>query len=163
MPSRSSRLASVGALAVVVGRHGRGVPAVDFAEYDQYTADVRAGSRPRAGRGKGVRSVLHSAFTTALARYCIDEDRPHPGFIVLDSPVVTYREPVGDDVDITGYVVEHFYRHMATFPGQAIIIENGDPPTDVLSSVTSYRFTGSEDGRPGFFPDTTTRTPDAVR
>ncbi|MEU3290376.1 hypothetical protein [Streptomyces longwoodensis] len=136
------------------------VPAVDFAEYDQYTADVRAGSRPREGRGKGVRSVLHSAFTTALARYCIDRGRPHPGFIVLDSPVVTYREPVGDDVDITGNVVEHFYRHMATFPGQAIIIENGDPPIDILTAATSYRFTGSEDGRPGFFP--TTRAPESI-
>ncbi|MGK7235870.1 hypothetical protein [Streptomyces hygroscopicus] len=131
------------------------VPAVDFAEYDQYAADIRAGSRPRAGRGKGVRSVLHSAFTTALARYCIDRNHPHPGFIVLDSPVVTYREPVGEDVDITGHVVDHFYRHLAAFPGQAIIIENGDPPADVLSTVTSYRFTGSEEGRSGFFPTVT--------
>ncbi|MGP3946522.1 hypothetical protein [Streptomyces sp. 6N106] len=128
------------------------VPAVDFAEYDQYAADIRAGSRSRAGRGKGVRSVLHSAFTTALARYCIEHDLPHLGFIVLDSPVVTYREPVGEDVDITGHVVDHFYRHMAAFPGQAIIIENGDPPADVLSRAASYRFTGSEEGRPGFFP-----------
>ncbi|MFF3731096.1 hypothetical protein ACFYXM_12430 [Streptomyces sp. NPDC002476] len=134
------------------------VPAVDFAEYDQYTADIRAGSRPRAGRGKGVRSVLHSAFTTALARYCIERNRPHPGFVVLDSPVVTYREPVGEDVDITGHVVDHFYRDMATFPGQAIIIENGDPPADVLSSAASFRFTGSADGRRGFFPVATPKS-----
>ena len=128
------------------------VPAVDFAEYDQYNAEVRAGSRPRAGRGKGVRSVLHSAFTTALARFCIERDLPHLGFVVLDSPVVTYREPVGDDVDITEHVVDHFYRDMLTFPGQAVIIENGDPPPDVLDVAASYCFTGPGGDRPGFFP-----------
>ncbi|MFE3206071.1 hypothetical protein [Embleya sp. NPDC059237] len=51
--------------------------------------DVRAEGRPRAVRGKGVRSVLHSAFTTALARYGLANARPHPGFVVLDSPVAT--------------------------------------------------------------------------
>ncbi|GAA3195000.1 MULTISPECIES: hypothetical protein [Streptomyces] len=139
------------------------VPAVDFAEYDQYTVDIRAGSRPRAGRGKGVRSVLHSAFTTALARYCHDHELTHPGFVVLDSPVVTYREPVGEDVDITGQVVDHFYRDMATFPGQAVVIENGDPPDDVLSHVTAYRFTGSTEGRRGFFPTSVACSPKAPR
>ncbi|MFE6097916.1 hypothetical protein [Streptomyces nigra] len=128
------------------------VPAVEFAEYDQYAPEVRAGSRPRAGRGKGVRSVLHSAFTTSLARFSIDNDLPHPGFVVLDSPVVTYREPVGEDVDITSNVVDHFYRDMLSFPGQAVIIENGDPPTDVLSFASAYRFTGPGGDRPGFFP-----------
>ncbi|MDY0812273.1 hypothetical protein [Kitasatospora purpeofusca] len=128
------------------------VPSVEFAEYDQYGMDVRAGSRPRSGRGQGVRSVLHSAFTTALARYCLGGDLPHPGFVVLDSPVVTYREPVGEDVDITSNVVDHFYQDMLTFPGQAVVIENGDPPSSVLSSATTYRFTGPGGGRPGFFP-----------
>ncbi|MGW0767762.1 hypothetical protein [Streptomyces sp. NPDC002676] len=133
------------------------VPSVEFAEYDQYAMDVRAGGRPRASRGKGVRSVLHSAFTTALAQFCLGNDRPHPGFIVLDSPVVTYRDPiaddpVGEDVDLTSHVVDHFYRDMLDFPGQAVIIENGDPPIDVLSEARSYRFTGTGPGRHGFFP-----------
>lgn len=136
------------------------VPSVEFAEYDQYAMDIRAGNRRRAGRGKGVRSVLHSAFTTALARYCLDSSRPHLGFVVLDSPVVTYRdpisepnsEPVGEDVDLTSNVVDHFYRDMLDFPGQAIIIENGDPPVDVISQARIYRFAGAGSGRPGFFP-----------
>lgn len=135
------------------------VPAVEFAEYDQYTMDIRAGGRHRANRGKGVRSVLHSAFTTALARYCLDNSRPHLGFVVLDSPVVTYRdpisEPVGEDVDLTSNVVEHFYRDMLNFPGQAVILENGDPPVDVISRARIYRFAGTRSRRPGFFPTRT--------
>lgn len=128
------------------------VPAVEFAEYDQYAAEVRAGRRTRAGRGKGVRSVLYSAFTTALARYCLENSRPHLGFVVLDSPVVTYREPLGEDVTITSNVVDYFYRNMLDFPGQAVIIENGDPPADVLAQAHTYHFTAGDSGRAGFFP-----------
>ncbi|MFJ9987414.1 hypothetical protein ACIQUD_25945 [Streptomyces globisporus] len=135
------------------------IPAVDNSGYDQYNAEIRAGGRPRAGRGKGVRSVLHSAFTTSLARFCIERDLPHLGFVVLDSPVVTYRQPVKNtpqdpdlpDVRITSTVVDRFYEDMLAFPGQAVIIENGDPPLGVLSEATTYNFTAA-DGRPGFLP-----------
>ncbi|MFI0487198.1 hypothetical protein [Actinomadura sp. 9N215] len=132
------------------------VPSVEFAEYDQYEMDVRAGGRLRSERGKGVRSVLHSAFTTALAKYCSENSRPRLGFIVLDSPVVTYRDPIGgpigDDVDMTTNVVDHFYRDMLDYPGQVVIIENGDPPVDVDSQARTYCFVGSAGGRSGFFP-----------
>lgn len=135
------------------------IPAVGNSGYDQYNAEIRAGGRPRAGRGKGVRSVLHSAFTTSLARFCLERDLPHLGFVVLDSPVVTYRQPVKNtpqdpdlpDVRITSTVVDRFYEDMLAFPGQAVIIENGDPPLGVLSEATTYSFTAA-DGRPGFLP-----------
>ncbi|WP_433916918.1 hypothetical protein [Streptomyces sp. NBC_01744] len=131
------------------------VPAVEHAEYDQYHAEIRAGSRPRAGRGKGVRSVLHSAFTTALARFCMDRDLHHLGFVVLDSPVVTYRDPEPEeipDVEITSTVVDRFYKDMLSFPGQAIVVENDDPPIKVLSEATTYHFTGGGGSRAAFFP-----------
>lgn len=135
------------------------VPAVDSSGYDQFNAEIWAGGRPRADRGKGVRSVLHSAFTTSLARFCNERDLPHLGFVVLDSPVVTYRQPVKDtpgdpdvpDVRITATVVDRFYEDMLAFSGQAVIIENGDPPLGVLSEAATYNFTAA-DGRPGFFP-----------
>ncbi|MGM9348169.1 hypothetical protein [Streptomyces salinarius] len=136
------------------------VPSVEYAEYDQYQMEIRAGNRLRASRGKGVRSVLHSAFTTALAHYCREHDRPHPGLVVLDSPVVTYRGPhsdpqgdaPGDDVPMTSTVVDHFYRNMLTFPGQVIIFENGDPPHDVIAQARTHRFGLQEGDRAGFFP-----------
>ncbi len=128
------------------------VPAVEYAEYDQYSGELRAGGRERAGRGKGVRSVLHSAFTLSLARFCLDHGLPHLGFVVLDSPVVTYREPVGGDITITDHVVDRFYRDLLGFPGQAVIVENGDPPADVLARVHGYAFSGYDSGRYGFFP-----------
>jgi hypothetical protein len=78
-------------------------------------------------------------------------DLPHPGFVVLDSPVVTYREPVGGDVTITRHVVDSFYEDLLTFPGQAVIVENGDPPRE-LSEALRYPFTGHDGGRYGYFP-----------
>ncbi|MFD4399855.1 hypothetical protein [Kitasatospora sp. NPDC058397] len=75
------------------------VPSVEFAEYNQYDMKVRADSRPRSERGQGMRSVLHSAFTTALARYLPQRAPTPPGFVVLDSLVAIYREPIGEDVD----------------------------------------------------------------
>ncbi|MET9615405.1 hypothetical protein [Kitasatospora indigofera] len=128
------------------------IPGIEHAEYDQYSGEVRAGGRARAGRGKGVRSVLHSAFSLALARYCIAGDLPHPGFLVLDSPVVTYREPVDDDVEITTHIVDRFYRDLLDFPGQAVIVENGDPPADIVAAAHCYQFTGHGKDRFGFFP-----------
>ena len=41
-----------------------------------------------------VRAILHAAFTLSLAQYCFDRDFPHPGFVVLDSPLVTYRPQI---------------------------------------------------------------------
>ncbi|MEU3228452.1 hypothetical protein ABZ695_35575 [Streptomyces sp. NPDC006976] len=137
------------------------VPSVEYAEYDQYRMEIRAGNRLRASRGKGVRSVLHSAFTTALAHYCREHDRPHLGLVVLDSPVVTYRAPhesdpqedaPGDDVPMTSTVVDHFYRNMLTYPGQVIIFENPDPPRDVIAQARTHRFGLHEGDRVGFFP-----------
>lgn len=65
--------------------------------------------------------------------------------------MVTYREPVGEDVTITSQVVERFYRDMLEFPGQAVIVENGDPPADILEHARTYRFTATSSGRMGFF------------
>jgi hypothetical protein len=57
----------------------------------------------RSAHGKGVRAILHAAFTIGLAQYCFDRDIAHPGFVVLDSPLVTYRPP---DVDSPGLLDE---------------------------------------------------------
>lgn len=37
--------------------------------------------------------VLQAAFAAGLGQYCLDCDIAHPDFIVLDSPLVTYRRP----------------------------------------------------------------------
>jgi hypothetical protein len=77
---------------------------------------------------------------------------PHPGFIILDSPLVTYREPqehMGEGVKVA------FYRNLAATlaPAQVIILENVEPPDDLKESITFEGFTKNRStGRYGLFP-----------
>ncbi|MFF2654276.1 hypothetical protein [Streptomyces sp. NPDC058045] len=129
--------------------------------YDQYTAELYVGDRSRSGHGKGMRAVLHAAFTTALADYCLEQRRSHPGFIVLDSPLVTFREPGVREADLRQSVPRHFYRHLLNaFHGQAIVVENTDPPSDILDQAQVYMFSREAHGqRFGFFPLTSSSSP----
>ncbi|MFE6129182.1 hypothetical protein ACFQ6Q_13065 [Streptomyces sp. NPDC056437] len=125
--------------------------------YDQYTAELAVGDRARAGHGKGMRAVLHAAFAVSLADYCLRKEHSHPGFVILDSPLVTYRQPgvrTTDDADLPDSVMDHFYRNLfSRFSGQAIVIENGDPPSDVEEQAQVYMFSRDRHHhRFGFFP-----------
>ena len=126
--------------------------------YDRNEQDLVAADQLRSAHGKGVRAILHSAFTIGLAQYCFDNDRPHPGFVVLDSPLVTYRPPkAGETVDdevLDIDVAARFYADIQeSVVGQVIIMENMDPPNGLRPESTDVVFTGiAGQGRPGFFP-----------
>ena len=51
-------------------------------------------------------------------------------------------------------VKEAFYRALAgeLCPGQFIILENQEPPTDVVPRIVYHHFSKSEVGRYGVFP-----------
>ena len=104
-----------------------------------------------------MRAVLHAAFTLALAQYCSDRDLPHPGFVVLDSPLVTYRPPdqtTEASEEPPQGVVRAFYRDIQdNFDGQIIVMENTDPLDPLASDALDVRFTKNVDvGRYGFLP-----------
>lgn len=163
--------------AVPGGRPSTGIPAGTVAEfdraiertleqwqvrihdvaYDQYTAELFVGDHARAGHGKGMRAVLHAAFAVSLADYCLRKEHLHPGFVVLGSPLVTYRQPGmrrTDDPDLPDSVIDYFYRDLfRRFTGQAVVVENGDPPADIVEQAHVYMFSRDpHDHRFGFFP-----------
>jgi len=134
-----------------------GFPGGDQARYDMNDQDIIAKDQPRSAHGKGVRAILHSAFSIGLARFCVDRDTPHPGFVVLDSPLVTYRAP---DVDKPGLeealppdFAARFYDDIQRQSGmQIIVMENTDPPDGLARDSVDVRFTGTTAfGRFGFF------------
>ena len=132
-----------------------GIPGANTVRLDE-KAELIVDGRPRGSRGKGTRALLHSAFSLALAKYCLLKEHPHPGFIVLDSPLVTYRQPDSDeDEAIPPSVADSFYHYLAMeFDGQAIVLENQDPPSEAVTDMTVVRFTKrSGQGRYGLFPD----------
>lgn len=144
------------------------VPEAASIYLDDDTSDLIVGGRKRDSRGKGMRAILHAAFTVGLAEYCIEHDLPHPGFVVLDSPVVTYREPdpdetsaqtelgdavIGEDL-VSHSVADAFFLYLQDdFPGQAVVIENVRPPMNLADSSVNIKFSKNRtSGRYGFLP-----------
>lgn len=142
-----------------------GNPVVSF---DGQTQDIRLDGKERGANGKGVRAILHSAFKVAVLLYCQDNDLPHPGVLALDTPLLTYREPIRvprhgalapDEKKLAATTLyEHFYLHLASLSGRAqfIIFENSDPPSDLVDQLSVQTFTGDlADGRSGLLPPAT--------
>jgi hypothetical protein len=79
---------------------------------------------------------------------------PHPGLVILDSPLIAYKEPKADDEGVIGtHLKLRFYEHLQTFAGnqQIFVIDNTDPPEHFLEKAT--QFTGNPAiPRCGFFP-----------
>ncbi|MEV4708677.1 hypothetical protein [Actinoplanes sp. NPDC049316] len=130
--------------------------------FDIEQDDLLVDGRARHTRGKGMRSVIHASFTLALAVYCRQRNLPHPGFTVLDSPLVTYRQPdvagSNENEDENEYVSSDvaaaFYRYLDQEAAtQTIVIENTTPPAQLSEAALVYRFTKQHGlGRYGFFP-----------
>jgi len=135
-----------------------GYPDATSVRYDRAAQDILADDQYRSAHGKGVRAILHAAFTVGLAQYCFDRDIPHPGFVVLDSPLVTYRPPGQKSAQLdqslpTGIVAD-FYRDIQTrFDGQVIVMENLDPTEPLGPDAVDVVFTKELGvGRYGFLP-----------
>jgi len=137
-------------------------PAAKEAQFDLETNDITIGGKARADNGKGVRAILHAAFNVALLLYCREQKLPHPGFIVLDTPLLTYREPLtsrhGELSEDESRMKEApvavgFYEHLAGLEDtQVIVLENADPPADLKGEAKVQVFTGRPgDNRYGLF------------
>jgi DNA repair ATPase RecN len=133
--------------------------------FDQSTHDLMIDGKLRVNNGKGVRAVTHAAFKVALLIYCKRYDLPHPGFVVLDSPLLTYRDPMktpntsrlteDEEVLAKSSLKIKFFEHLSSLKdlGQFIIFENIDPPINIETLANVQIFSGSATlGRDGLFP-----------
>ncbi|MCR8715075.1 hypothetical protein [Stenotrophomonas indicatrix] len=130
-------------------------PDADRVQFDGRAYDISVAGKSRAANGKGVRAILHAAFNVAVVVHCIENNLPHLGFLVLDTPLLTYREPLNsrhgdlaeDEAELKGTLLaEHFYRHLASLKDhlQVIVIENSDPPTAISGLARIETFTGGQ-------------------
>jgi len=131
-------------------------PGADRVFFDSKSRDLIIAGKARTARGKGLRAITHAAFTIGLLQYCRTQDTPHPGFVVLDSPLLAYRAPEGKEDDLTGTDLnEQFYAYLASLPEdrQVIVVENSDPPSSVLTRPQVVMFSKNPHaGRYGLFP-----------
>lgn len=124
--------------------------------FDKETTDFVIDGKPRGSRGKGLRAITHAAVTISLLEYCQEHELPHPGFVVLDSPLLAYFKPEGDDDALLQgtNLKERFYQYLVTHhssESQIVIVENQHPPDTFLDRLNMTVFTGNpNEGRAGF-------------
>jgi AAA domain len=131
-------------------------PGAERVHFDAKSRDLIIAGKARGARGKGLRAITHAAFTIGLLDYCKSKSTPHPGFVILDSPLLAYRAPEGTEDDLRGTDLdERFYDYLAGLPDdrQVIIVENIDPPSAIKGKAQVEMFSGNpHTGRYGFFP-----------
>jgi hypothetical protein len=131
--------------------------------FDEATFDLRIDGKLRKDNGKGVRAITHAAFKVALLLFCHERKLPHPGFLILDTPLLTYRDPIHskegplteDEQAVRDTSLkDFFFEHLAANgdKGQFVIIENVDLPRGIDRLAHIETFTGSPTtGRNGLF------------
>lgn len=126
---------------------------VSFSENDQ---DIVVSGRARKSHGKGVRAITRAAFNLALLRLCVEDERPFPNFVLIDSPLLVYEEPDADESSFPQDIKKHFWESVKVSfaEAQVIIIENSKqlPGDSELGDVNVVLFTGNDQGRRGFIP-----------
>lgn len=132
-------------------------------EFDEKTFDIKVDGQTRQSHGKGFRAVLYSAFVIALVRYCQKKNLPHPGVVVIDSPLTSYkrrgaRDVKGSDSTVSSGVEAAFWESLTKIAKdvQVIIVENKEPPASVAAAVHYEWFAGNEaepGDRVGFIPE----------
>ena len=125
--------------------------------YDKENNDLRLNSRLRSEFGKGYRAIIRSAFMVGLINYCLKNDRLHPFFLILDSPLVAYKEKdIGEEKlpeDIEGAFFRGLAKDCASQDLQIIVLENKDPRGILKGNFNLCHFSGNPSvGRYGFYP-----------
>ena len=92
----------------------------------------------------------------ALLLLCMEDERPFPNFVLIDSPLFVYEEPDADESSFPQDIKKHFWESVKTSfaETQVIIIENSHqlPGDGTLSDVNVVLFTGNDQGRHRFIP-----------
>lgn len=136
---------------------------VEFEE-DRDRYDIKVNGKPRRAHGKGLRAVLHAAFSVALLRYCRSNGTPHPGFIVLDSPLTTVKQRKGvpaqrvaEKDQIDARIEPCFWEALAILePSLQVIVLDNKEPREGLNDALNLQLFAGEDAVPpervGFIP-----------
>jgi len=131
-------------------------PGSSRVHFDKTSKDIVIGGQLRTSRGKGLRAITHAAMTIGLMEFCKERNLSHPGFVVLDSPLLAYYKPESADDSLAGSdLKDRFYNYLAEAhkDNQIIIVENEHPPVELGESIALTVFTKNPNvGRYGFFP-----------
>lgn len=123
--------------------------------FDKETGDFVVNGKHRISNGKGHRAITHAAASLGLMKYTEENELPHLGFSILDSPLLAYEEPddEADDLSGTDVNIKFFDSLVGWKSRQIIVFENKKSiPNKYSSGKQIIQFTKSNSGRYGFFP-----------
>jgi hypothetical protein len=125
-------------------------------QLDPESCDLVIDDQKRGSFGKGYRALTHAAFTVSLMRHCRQHNIPHPGFVLLDTPLNPLRGPDGpDDTKVNDDMKRAFFEDLVADKGddQIIVFENSEPPAEIRGRINYVHFSRNlAVGRYGFFP-----------
>jgi hypothetical protein len=137
-------------------------PGDAIVSFSDKTHDILIDGKDRRGNGKGVRALMNAAFKISVLLYCRRHYLPHPGIIALDSPLLSYRDPItskhgglsSDEEEVVrSGLNRHFYEYLVGLSDtiQFIVIENYAPPINLgpKSMITTFVGEEGEAGRHG--------------
>lgn len=119
--------------------------------------DIKINNSPRSTSGKGYRAITYTAFIYGLMKYAIAKNRNHPKFIILDSPLTTFKDRDGIQVSseqVDQNVESAFFMSLAKNSDgqQVIILENKEPDISIIKNMNYIHFSGQKGlDREGFF------------
>jgi hypothetical protein len=129
-------------------------PDVTGVSFSETKNDFVVSGEDRELAGKGYRAITYACFLIALQEL-VSLKNYSIGPTVLDSPLVTYRKPDAGNEGITVDLAMDFYRYLssnAKVP-QVIILENEEPPAEILPYINHIVFTQNPNsGRYAFIP-----------
>lgn len=125
--------------------------------FDESKRDIVINGKSRSSDGKGYRAITYSAFVIGLLNYCQSKTRPHPGIIILDSPMTAYKkkdfDPEKDEVPVD--IENSFFENLCNISAgkQVIVLDNKTLTAEQKGKAHYQHFTGNNNtGRFGFFP-----------
>ncbi|RWO78286.1 MAG: hypothetical protein EOS18_19030 [Mesorhizobium sp.] len=111
-------------------------PGADAVHFEKSDQDIVVDGKRRRDNGAGVRALLHAAFKVGVLVYCIEKGKPHPGFVILDSPLFAYRpaeetrfgDLTDDELQLRkADVATHFYQYLQGMADQAPVHSDREP------------------------------------
>lgn len=136
-------------------------PDLTGVSFDQKEHDIVVSGKQRKNYGKGYRAILNAAFSIGLMKYTRKNGLKHPGLLILDTPLTTYKERNTADVvldeneEIPLDMKQAFFKDLSSLKDdyQIIILENIEPLKEVQAGMNYIHFTKvSGVGRYGFIP-----------
>lgn len=120
------------------------------AVFDKNTMDVVVNGKAKRSNGKGYCAFLNTTVALALARYMIESAKYAPGLLVLDSPILSFKET--DDKKPSDSMRNGLFENLVSQDNalQLIIVENEIPSIDYKGSNLIHFTKNREEGRYGF-------------